>query len=150
VLGPTALPIADAITYCRTMAASLASIHSHAEQVQAAELCKSADPSWSDTGSTVGCWIGLEDSAQGGGFIWSDGSNVDFVNWSPGEPNSGVTESAVSISYRNWRQAGEWNDEPRAPPDLSAHGGRGWGVNVGRCPIVTSASGLQGRHRTCR
>ena len=93
---------------------------------------------------TIG-WIGFEDSASEGGFIWSDGTNINYVNWSPGEvsahviyrcmwcvglglrltdclwfqPNgavgdqSSVDESAVAISFRNWRQTGEWNDETR-------------------------------------
>ena len=27
------------------------------------------------------------DEASEGGYVWSDGTNIDFVNWAPGEPN---------------------------------------------------------------
>ena len=35
----------------------------------------------------TGCWIGFEDSAASGGFIWTDGTFVDYSNWNSGEPN---------------------------------------------------------------
>ena len=31
--------------------------------------------------------IGLSDRSKEGGFIWSDGSPVAYVNWRDGEPN---------------------------------------------------------------
>ena len=41
--------------------------------------------------------IGLEDSAAEGGFVWTDGTNVDFVDFTPGEPNGGIGESGTKI-----------------------------------------------------
>jgi hypothetical protein len=32
-------------------------------------------------------WIGLNQLTVSFGFIWSDGSPVNFVNWDKGEPN---------------------------------------------------------------
>ena len=32
-------------------------------------------------------WIGLSALTTTSGFVWSDGTPVNFVNWSPGEPN---------------------------------------------------------------
>ena len=64
----------------------------------------------------AGCWIGFEDSSSEGGFIWTDGSNTDFVAFAPGEPNGGGGESAVAIDLRGHMGAytgllrnGEWN-----------------------------------------
>ncbi|XP_020893695.1 C-type lectin lectoxin-Thr1 [Exaiptasia diaphana] len=32
-------------------------------------------------------WIGLSDLAEEGTFVWSDGTNSSYTNWSNGEPN---------------------------------------------------------------
>ena len=29
----------------------------------------------------------LQDLGREGGFVWMDGSSVEFVDWAPGEPN---------------------------------------------------------------
>lgn len=34
-------------------------------------------------------WIGLNDSAQEGNWVWVSGQPVTYLNWAPGEPNSG-------------------------------------------------------------
>ena len=69
-----------------------------------------------------GCWIGFEDSAAEGGFVWTDGSSVDFVNFAPGEPNGGTRESAVTLDMRGDQgiitssgqaRHGMWNDDQR-------------------------------------
>ena len=85
VAVPTPMNINAAVQYCRSNYAALASIHSIEEQRQAAAACASFA---NEDGSTVsdqasnggyGCWIGFEDSAAEGGFVWTDGSSVDFV-----------------------------------------------------------------------
>ena len=111
VLVPQLMNIDQAVQLCRTQYASLASIHSWAEQQQAKDVCESAP------GERPGCWcapllpaalrhaltlslhrrIGLEDSAAEGGFVWTDGTNVDFVDFTPGEPNGGIGESGTKI-----------------------------------------------------
>ena len=121
VLVPQLMNIDQAVQLCRTQYASLASIHSWAEQQQAKDVCESAP------GERPGCWIGLEDSAAEGGFVWTDGTNVDFVDFTPGEPNGGIGESAVALTFRNSPHrnhgsdtgAGQWNDETRNP-DMSS------------------------------
>lgn len=39
----------------------------------------------------MGCgeyyWIGLDDRAVEGTFVWNDGSVVGFTNWSSGQPD---------------------------------------------------------------
>ncbi|CAJ0924185.1 unnamed protein product, partial [Mesorhabditis belari] len=50
------------------------------------------------------CWIGLKLEAHG--WVWSDGSALDYVNWDEGEPSSGSTEKWVHM--RPWN--GKWNN----------------------------------------
>ncbi|XP_069468591.1 C-type lectin mannose-binding isoform-like [Ambystoma mexicanum] len=51
-------------------------------------------------------WIGGLYLHQGKTFIWSDGSEFNYQNWSPGEPNNcGRNEFCMEI-YGN----GKWND----------------------------------------
>ena len=86
--------VRDAMSYCRQNYASLASIHSWSENLQAKEVCAAADLTDSELTTTAngatsgghGCWIGFGDEGVEGQFIWSDGSSVDFVDWSPDEP----------------------------------------------------------------
>lgn len=60
-------------------------------------------------------WIGLNDSANEGTWTWSSGAPVTYLNWSPGEPNSGAgvfpDEDHVLIWNANssW-PPGTWND----------------------------------------
>ena len=71
-----------------------------------------------ESGCTDGCWIGFEDSAQQGGFLWEDGSSVDFVNWAPAEPNNvvgyrsgGRTGTAVAIDLRGHGRTSPLTDD---------------------------------------
>ena len=84
---PQPMTITDAVTHCRTQGGSLASVHSAQEQDQVVSVCQSMRTD-ATTGATVagdqathggyGCWIGFEDSGSDGGFVWTDGSNVDY------------------------------------------------------------------------
>jgi len=53
-----------------------------------------------------GGWIGLNDVANEGAFVWSDGSPVDYTRWRSGEPNN------VGEGGEDWGQfeGGQWND----------------------------------------
>ena len=62
--------------------------------------------------STLGCdgnpWIGFNDIAIEGTWVWSDGSPVTYTNWNTGEPNnSGGNEDCGQILYS---PTGKWND----------------------------------------
>jgi len=53
-------------------------------------------------------FIGLNDIASEGVFVWDNGDPTVYLNWSAGEPNGGSLENCVELSY-----AGNgWNDIP--------------------------------------
>jgi hypothetical protein len=84
----------DAVAYCQQHYVGIASIHSPAELSHAEAACyQFADPGGDGVTVAPGCWIGLSDEVQQGGFGWNDASAVDFVDWGPGEPNgwNGIT-----------------------------------------------------------
>jgi hypothetical protein len=93
--------------------AGLASLHSIADVRHAKELCgKFANLHKVIKGLPHSCWIGLSDKEQEGGFAWMDSTAVEYLNWSPGEPNEwGGEESGedyVAMQY-DWA-GGAWND----------------------------------------
>ena len=54
-------------------------------------------------------WIGLNDIAQEGKFVWSDGTPNDYSNCHPREPNSfGGRENCVNMFHE--RVDSKWND----------------------------------------
>lgn len=61
-------------------------------------------------------WIGLNDSAKEGEFVWADGSLTGYSNWLPGQPdNSPVTDGEDYVHMLNTgneygHPGGFWND----------------------------------------
>jgi len=52
-------------------------------------------------------WIGLNDLAQEGHYVWTDGTSTSFYLWAPGQPNNSDNQDCIDI----WDTAvGEWND----------------------------------------
>jgi hypothetical protein len=53
-------------------------------------------------------WIGLNDAASVGNYVWSDGTPVTYTNWNAGEPNhAGGIEFYAEMLSSN----GAWNDQ---------------------------------------
>ncbi len=60
-------------------------------------------------------WIGLNDVAVEGQFVWTSGEPVVYTNWNGGEPNnSGGIEHYTEMFGSN----GMWNDNQNLPPGL--------------------------------
>lgn len=58
-------------------------------------------------GQPADYWIGLNDKASEGNFVWTNGAPVVYTNWSPGQPdNASNVEDVVHV----WTAAGQWND----------------------------------------
>lgn len=109
--------------HCRTFFNDLASIHSDKDHEQAVNACKMrsganpCDQVWKDADTCVGsagCWIGLHEPEEEGRMEWTDGSDLDYANWFPDEPNgAGGAENEVEIRMGCDGYAcfnGKWND----------------------------------------
>jgi hypothetical protein len=62
-------------------------------------------------------WIGLNDVAVEGTFVWTSGEPLAYTNWNTGEPNgiTGPGEDYVYILLPSaGPAAGKWNDNPDA------------------------------------
>ena len=57
-----------------------------------------------------GSWIGLNDIAKEGRYVWSDGSVNNYTNWNTGEPNNWWNQSDEDCTV--FRVSGTWNDLP--------------------------------------
>uniref|UniRef100_A0A8C6SID7 C-type lectin domain-containing protein n=1 Tax=Neogobius melanostomus TaxID=47308 RepID=A0A8C6SID7_9GOBI len=92
---------ADAELYCVSERANLVSIHSLEEHNFVKSLIQNFDHRQGLT------WIGLSDT-QKEGWMWSDGSPVDFSQWNTGEPNNvGGNEDCALVNFGSELK---WND----------------------------------------
>ncbi|MFM9996580.1 MAG: C-type lectin domain-containing protein [Phycisphaerales bacterium] len=64
-------------------------------------------------------WIGFNDVASEGTFVWTSGAPVAYTNWNGGEPNNtGGLEHYVELFGSN----GQWNDNTNLPAGLTVYG----------------------------
>ncbi|MFO0972020.1 MAG: LamG-like jellyroll fold domain-containing protein [Phycisphaerae bacterium] len=56
-------------------------------------------------------WIGFNDVATEGYFVWTSGEPAIYTNWYPGEPNNSGNEDWVEMLCRV-ATPGTWNDSP--------------------------------------
>lgn len=61
--------------------------------------------------STQKWWIGLNDRASEGTFVWDGGDAVSYTNWYAGEPNNAGGDEDCAQLNRFYPEPG-WNDEP--------------------------------------
>jgi hypothetical protein len=55
-------------------------------------------------------WIGLNDAASEGTFVWVSGEVSAYTHWAPGEPNNLGNEDFVCYFPPNHQSPGSWND----------------------------------------
>jgi len=80
-------------------------------------------------------WLGYNDSASEGYFVWESGSNASYTNWVSGEPNN-YNNSDYTVIVRN---DGKWKDR-QGHDDYE-------GIMEKRCP-VTNVPGTVSISRT--
>ena len=74
----------DALVYAQLSGGELVTINNAAEQ------------DWLlRTFGRQSFWLGLNDVATEGTWVWSDGQPVSYTNWASGEPNSGQNYDAA-------------------------------------------------------
>lgn len=120
-LNPTSLSGTAAQAFAQTLGANLISVQSAAENQCIIDALN-------NMGQTGVIWIGFNDEAVEGNFVWYDQSPVTYTNWAPGEPNNaGGNENYVQI-YPN----GQWNDLAFGGAAVSV-------IEVNLCPVVTAS-----------
>ncbi|XP_070537336.1 C-type mannose receptor 2-like [Ptychodera flava] len=88
----------EALTDCRNRGADLASLHSAAQSQYL--VLNSGINDWAN-----GYWIGLNQVDEDGGFVWSDRTPVNFIDWGNGQPNGGSNAKCVMMFFhatKNW------------------------------------------------
>jgi hypothetical protein len=60
-------------------------------------------------------WIGFNDLAAEGDWVWASGEPITYTNWSPGEPNNNGDGKDEDAAVMNWapapqRYGDSWND----------------------------------------
>ncbi|XP_069548457.1 macrophage mannose receptor 1-like [Brachyistius frenatus] len=86
----------EARDYCKAIGGDLLSIHSAAELLM---------------GRGGRAWIGLHVADPNIGYVWSDGSPLNFQHWEEGEPNNyNNAESCAEFAIHNWDESGSWKD----------------------------------------
>lgn len=63
-------------------------------------------------GGLVSLWLGLNDAAQEGQFVWADGTSSSFTNWKPGEPAGNVADEDFigMVVNSGFGTPGQWHD----------------------------------------
>jgi hypothetical protein len=93
----------EAEMFCAGLGGHLASIHSTAENDFIFQEINAF--------SHDKAWIGFNDRAVEGTFVWTDASPSDFTDWAPGEPNNaGGNEDCGQLD--RFYPDETWNDEP--------------------------------------
>eukprot|EP00057_Strongylocentrotus_purpuratus_P029711 XP_011684185.1 PREDICTED: macrophage mannose receptor 1-like [Strongylocentrotus purpuratus] len=93
----------QARTYCQIMGGDLASFQTKEEEAYIVSSYTPIDP---DT-AKYGFWTGLNDKSREGGFQWSDGVALVYLNWDSGEPNDFDSSENCGEMYFTGRG---WND----------------------------------------
>ncbi|XP_067235871.1 galactose-specific lectin nattectin-like [Chanodichthys erythropterus] len=86
--------------FCLYYNGNLASVHSHDEYMFIQRMIRQT------THATPYTWIGGHDAPEEGIWLWSDGTQMNYQIWSPGEPNNESNEHCLEMNSVH----GNWND----------------------------------------
>jgi len=121
-LNPQSMTGDEAQLFAESLGANLISIQSQAEN----DCVLNALNAIGESGTI---WIGLNDVATEGTFVWYDQSPVGYTNWATGEPNQSGNEDCVQI-FPGGSEPGRWND-------LDCNNGNSKSIiEVNLCPVV--------------
>ncbi len=127
-LNPTSMTGSQAQNFAQTLGANLISIQSAQEnQCMLDELVR--------LNQTGVIWIGLNDEAVEGQFVWYDQSPVTYTNWAAGEPNNSGNEDCVQI-YPGGANPGRWNDLSCTSNNAKSI------IEVNLCPVINAGNDI--------
>lgn len=130
-LNPQSMTGSQAQAFAQTLGANLVSIQSMQENQCILNALNAI-------GQTGVIWIGFNDEAVEGTFVWYDQSPVGFTNWAPGEPNQSGNEDCVQI-YPGGASPGTWNDLSCTSANARSI------IEVNLCPVIDAGA----NHSVC-
>jgi gliding motility-associated-like protein len=119
-LNPDPHSGSSAQAYAQTLGANLISVQSAAEN-----SCIMNE--LNRLGQSGVIWIGFNDEAVEGTFVWYDQAPVTYTNWNAGEPNNAGNENCTQI-YPD----GLWNDLDCNTANAQSI------IEVNLCPLITT------------
>ncbi|XP_052770743.1 brevican core protein-like [Mya arenaria] len=104
LIGDRNISWSDSQTYCQQHGGFLARIDTKAKNDYIKAYLNSY-PAAADR--NVVYWIGLNDIKTEGVYVWADTNTpATYIDWHPGQPESGADDCVVAAHYFNW----EWGD----------------------------------------
>lgn len=125
-LNPASMSGSAAQAFAQNLGANLISVQSAAENQCILDEINSL-------GYSGVIWIGFNDEAVEGTFVWYDQSPVVYTNWAPGEPNQSGNEDCVQI-YPGGAYPGTWNDLSCSSANAKSI------IEVNLCPVVNAGA----------
>lgn len=107
---------ANAETYAASLGGHLATVNDAAENAfllsTFQESAIAAKASAHPNGGLLSMWIGYNDAASEGNFVWSGGGGTGYTNWAAGEPSGNQSDEdyAAILVPPAFGLPGQWHD----------------------------------------